>query len=364
MTTVFITGFPGFLGSALVERLLERYDAAVTITCLVQEKFWSLAQDRVSVMRREAQAAERIELLVGDITLPDLGLEEAVYEQLKEDIIEIYHLAAVYDLGVGRDLAMRVNVDGTLHMLWLAQACPQLKRFQYVSTCYVSGRFEGEFTESMLEEGQAFNNYYEDTKYLAEVAVQQAIKDGLPATIYRPSIVIGDSETGATQKYDGPYYIIQLILRQWRMAIVPVTGNARRYEVNVVPRNFVIDAITYLSGLEKSAGQVYHICDPNPLTVDEMLTELSKATGRRLVRVPLPKVIAKGALEYVPGVQRVMRVEPEAVEYFTQPTHYSCTNTQRDLAGSGIECPPVPTYLNRLIAFMEAHPEISSNAMV
>lgn len=364
MSTIFLTGFPGFIGSALIKRLLDRYPAEVTVTCLIQPKFRVLAEQRIKeleVGRPEWQG--RILLCEGDITLPELGLGPRLVG-LQDEIIEIFHLAAVYDLGVGRELAMRVNVNGTRNMLNFAEICPNLHRFQYISTCYVSGRYNGGFTEEMLIVNQQFNNHYEETKYLAEVETQKYLKAGLPITIYRPSIVIGDSQTGATQKYDGPYYVLQWILRQWRLAVVPVSGDTRLYEVNVVPRNYVVDAIAYLSGLEKSQGQVYHLCDPKPLTVDELLDEIGRATGRKLLRVPLPKIVAKGALEYLPGVQWLTRIEPEAVEYFTQPTRYTCTNTLRDLAGSGIICPRIPEYLNRLIAFMEAHPNIPSTAMI
>src|SRR6185295_13240080 len=106
-----------------------------------------------------------------------------------------------------REVGMRVNVDGTRHVLDFAAAQPSLERLHYVSTCYVSGRYQGVFAESDLEKGQTFNNYYEETKYLAEVEVQRRMREGLPATIYRPSVVVGDSTSGATQKYDGPYFV-------------------------------------------------------------------------------------------------------------------------------------------------------------
>ena len=111
---------------------------------------------------------------------------------------------------------MRINVDGTRNVLDFAQEARNLRRLHYVSTCYVSGRTAGVFTEHDLEKGQSFNNYYEETKYLAEVEVQQRMRAGLPTTIYRPAIVVGDSRTGATQKYDGPYFVIRWLLRQPR----------------------------------------------------------------------------------------------------------------------------------------------------
>src|SRR5262249_44829249 len=146
-------------------------------------------------------------LVVGDITAPDLALGGGA--PARDDVRAIYHLAAVYDLSVARDLAVKVNVDGTRHVLDWAGACPHLERLHYVSTCYVSGRYAGVFTEEDLEKGQTFNNFYEETKWQAEVLVRGRMQSGLRATIYRPSIVVGDSTTGATQKLDGPYYFLR-----------------------------------------------------------------------------------------------------------------------------------------------------------
>ena len=365
MRTVFLTGFPGFLGSALVERLLARYPQEVTLSCLIQTKFRRQAEERAAVLSEPHPGwVDRIRLYEGDITRPKLGLGQA-YEELQQQTIEIYHLAAVYDLGVARELAMRVNVDGTRHMLEFAQGCPGLQRFQYMSTLYVSGTFPGTFSEEDLSVSQAFNNYYEETKYLAELDVQQAMAAGLPATIYRPAIVTGDSKSGATQKYDGPYYFIRWLLRQPEAAaILPVVGNPDQAHVNVVPRDFAVDAIAYLSGIEASKGKVYQLCDPNPLSVNEMIGAIGRATGRRIIRLPLPKSVAKGALQYVPGVEALMQIEPESVEYFVLLTTYTCENTMADLAGSGITCPSFTDYIDNLVAFMRAHPDISSTAMV
>lgn len=365
MTTVLLTGFPGFLGSALVDRLLARYPDEVTLSCLIQAKFRRQAEEKAAALVEPHPGwAGRIRLFEGDITRPDLGLGDA-YAPLQTETVEIYHLAAVYDLGVGRELALRVNVDGTHHMLDFARGCPRLKRFQYVSTLYVSGNHPGPFTEADLSLSQEFNNYYEETKYLAEVDVQQAMVAGLPATIYRPAIVTGDSKTGATQKYDGPYYFIRWLLRQPEAAaLLPVVGNPDDVYVNVVPRDFVVDAIAYLSGIEESEGKVYQLCDPQPLTVNQMIDAIGQATGRRIIRLPLPKSMAKGALKYVPGVESVMQIEPESVEYFVLHTRYTCENTLADLEGSGLSCPSFADYVDTLVAFMREHPDISSAAMV
>jgi nucleoside-diphosphate-sugar epimerase len=349
MPTIFFTGYPGFLGSELLPRILARREGA-TAVCIVQPKFAGLARERA------APLGERVRIIEGDITSPlrvDAG-----------DVTEIFHLAAVYDLAVTRELGMRVNVDGTRHILDFAASQRGLQRLHYISTCYVSGRFPGVFREGDLTVGQTFNNHYEETKYLAEVEVQRRMRAGLPATIYRPSVVVGDSTTGATQKFDGPYFIMQWILRQPRIALVPTTGGTKRYRFNVVPRDFIIPAIDYLSAIPQSRGKVYQLAHPDPMTIDETIRTIAAATQHIVVRVPLTRGIAKFALRHIPGVYELMRIPAAAVDYFNHPTSYDTTNTRNDLAESGIAVPRLRDYIGNLVSFVRAHPEIGSGAMV
>jgi thioester reductase-like protein len=331
--------------------------------CLVQEKFMKLAGARLAELRlADPNLAARVDLVEGDITRPDLGLDSNAEARARE-ATAIWHLAAVYDLSVPRELGLRVNVEGTRHVLSLAARCPDLGRFHYVSTCYVSGRYAGIFSEEDLEKGQEFNNYYEETKFLAEVAVREAMREGLPATVYRPSIVVGDSRTGETGKYDGPYFIIRWILRQRGTAVVPVVGDPGATRVNLVPSDFVIDAISHLSDLAHSVGRTYQLADPDPLTVSELLDVLARATGKRVRRLPLPKRTVKWALDRVPGVYRLVKIPAASVDYFVHPTHYTVFRTRTDLEGSGIEVPPFASYADRLVRYMRAHPKVGSSAM-
>jgi thioester reductase-like protein len=360
MATIFFTGFPGFLGAELLPRVLARRldDAAV---CLVQAKFAALARERVEALGRERpELRGRIQLVEGDLTAPDLGLADPA--GVAAAVAEIFHLAAVYDLMVPRDVGLAVNVEGTRRVLDFAARCGRLERLHYVSTCYVAGRFEGLFLEWDLERGQAFNNHYEETKHLAEVEVRRRMAQGLPATIYRPAITVGDSRTGETQKFDGPYFVIQWIERQARLAVMPTVGDLS-CEVNVVPRDFVVGAIDVLSGRPASLGKTYHLADPRPLDVRALLHHIGEVTGRRILRVPVTLGLAKLALDRVPGVQALMRIPSAAIDYFVLPTRFDTRNAQADLAGSGVACPPLPEYLPRLAQFHRAHPEISSRAM-
>jgi len=249
-------------------------------------------------------------------------------------------------------------------VLDLAERCAGLARLHYVSTCYVSGRHRGTFHERDLDVGQTFNNAYESTKQLAEIDVRARMQAGLPATVYRPAIVVGDSDTGATQKLDGPYHAIGWLLRQHRrVAVMPVVGDAAATELNVVPRDFVVRAMAHLAGLDVSLGRTYQLADPAPLTVDAFLGRVAEATGQRVLRLPLPATLAKTLIDRVPGVERLMRIPSSTIDYFTHPTRYDTTNASADLAGSGIRCPRFTDYVDALVRFVRAHPELGSTGM-
>jgi nucleoside-diphosphate-sugar epimerase len=344
--TLFFTGYPGFLGSELLPRLLSRAKDANAV-CLVQPKFANLAHERAK------ELGDRVRIIEGDITSP--------IDVATDDVTGIWHLAAIYDLSVKRDLGVRVNVDGTRNMLDFAQRCRGLQHFHYVSTCYVSGNLPGVFREDDLERGQSFNNHYEETKYLAELEVRK--RSDVPWTIYRPAVIVGDSMTGATQKFDGPYFVMQWLERQPRIAVLPVVGRPSRYTFNVVPRDFMVNAIEYVSALPDIAHNCYQLADPAPLTVDETIDVIARATGRRVLRVPLTKALAKFSIDHIPGVFRLLRIPSPAVDYFVHPTTYDTTNADAALRGSGIVVPRLADYAANLVSFARAHPEIGSAAM-
>lgn len=358
--TCLLTGFPGFHGSAMAERLLDRHER---IHCLVQPQHLDEAEARAKDIAGLAWR-DRFEIHEGDITREDLGLEGGNRADLAREVVEVFHFAAVYDLAIERSTGLDVNTRGTQHVLDFARGCKDLRRFHYASTCYVSGRYEGEFTEDMLREGQNFNNYYEETKYHAEVRVQDAMDRGLPATIYRPAITVGDSETGETQKYDGPYYLLRWLLKQpSRLAVLPRFAGADEYEVNVVPRDFVVDAIDALSRLDASEGEVYQLCDDRPPTVEELSTQLADATDRRVIEIPSTPRLTKRFLSTDIG-RDLTGIEPATIDYLVLPTQYRNEKTRRHLADTEIYCPPFASYVQTLVEYVREHPDIGSDAMV
>ena len=362
MGALVMTGFPGFLGSALLPRLLARRPG-VDAVCLVQAAHLDAARERLAAIEAaEPHVAGRVRLVVGDITTPGLGLVDRD-ALLVEAATEVWHLAAVYDLAVGEEVARRVNVVGTDRVLELCRRLPDLQRLHHVSTCYVSGRHAGVFREDDLELGQEFRNHYEATKHEAEVLVRRAMAAGLPATIYRPGIVVGDSRTGETQKYDGPYFLATFLRRQPPVAVVPSVADPDRVRFCLVPRDFVIDAMDRLSVMEESLGRTYALTDPDPPTARELVDTFSARLAKHVVWVPLPLSLARAAVS-LPLAERLLGLPAESLDYFASPTTYDTTHTTTDLAGTGLACPPFEEYADRLLDFMVEHPELDSAAMV
>lgn len=357
-----MTGFPGFLASALLGRLLVRRPGTEAV-CVVQEHHLATARERLArIEQAQPEVAGRVRLVAGDVTEPALGLRAADRDVLA-DVTEVWHLAAVYDLAVDEEVARRVNVLGTDRVLDVCRGLPELRRLHHVSTCYVSGRHPGRFGEDDLEVDQVFRNHYESTKHEAELLVRKAMAAGLPATIYRPGIVVGDSRTGETQKYDGPYFFATFLRRQLPVAVVPRIGDPDRVRVGLVPRDFVIEAMDRLSVLDESAGRTYALTDPDPPTVRQVVDAFAHRLHKRVVWVPLPLSLTRAAVS-LPLAEQLLGLPVEVVDYFASPTTYDTSHTTADLAATGLSCPRFPDYADRLLDFMLAHPELDSAAMV
>jgi thioester reductase-like protein len=325
----------------------------------VQDRFLPLAHKRLGEQVREHPTLEgRVDLVVGDITASGLGLDE-----VPDDVTEVFHLAAVYDLAVPAELAYRVNVEGTRHVLDLCESSPNLQRLQYVSTCYVSGTHSGVFREDQLDTGQSFLNHYEHTKFEAERLVREAIAEGMPATVYRPGIVVGDATTGDTQKFDGPYMIARFLMKQPRYAAFPQVTDPDAIKMCLVPRDFVVGAIDQLSTMEVSVGKTYSLSDPEPPSIREIVDTFGALLDKDILWIRMPLRFTQVVVG-LPGVEKLVGFPEEALAYLSHPTVYDTTNTTTDLAGTGLQCPPFADYAPTMVEFLKLHPEISSAAMV
>lgn len=345
---IFLTGFPGFITSRLISRLCD-FRTDLIFHLLVQEKFLSLAEEhKKEIVRLKPELSDKIKFYIGDITMQDCGLHIHDLEMMNETIQEVWHLAAVYDLAIDRDRALNINVYGTQNVLGLIRKFKKLERHYYISTAYVSGNRTGVIYEEELSCGQQFRNFYEESKYLAEVEVKKTMGH-IPTTIFRPGIVVGDSKTGETQKLDGPYYVINLMDKLPNTFIMTLIGSGQN-TVNFVPVDFLISAMSYLSSRTESKGKVYHLTDPKPLKQIELVNLFSKLLGKHLMIFPIPYFLAKTVL----GLQFVYQftdMPKEVCDYFDHPHRFDCTNTLTDLKGSEIKVPNFSSYAQKLVDY-------------
>jgi thioester reductase-like protein len=344
--TVLFTGFPGFIGMRLLPRILERKPGA-RIECLVQEKFLAPAREAVHTLEKSHKKARgRIGLVTGDITVQGLGIDAARARELRQSLKEVYHLAAVYDLAVARDVGRRINVEGTKNVLQFLETAKGFDRLHYVSTAYVSGTARGVFRESDLDVGQGFKNHYEETKFQAEVEV---VRSRVPRTIYRPGVVVGDSKTGKTGKFDGPYFVLRAMERLPSPGVFIRLGLGRGV-VSIVPVDFVVDALAALSASDASRGKTYHLTGPDPHSAVEIAELFARALDKRFVYVPTPLVLARAF--FSPGpVQRFFGMPVQALDYFDDPARHDATQATLDLGALGIACPRLEDYTPKLEAF-------------
>jgi thioester reductase-like protein len=343
-----VTGFPGFIARRLVRRLLAD-DEALRVTALVEGRMAEAARSAA-----EAIDADRIELVVGDIGERRLGLDDADWSRLTADVDVVHHLAAIYDLSVPLEIAQRVNVDGTGNVLDFCRACKGFDKLEYVSTAYVAGRRTGVVYEHELVLGQPFKNHYESTKFQAEVWVRE-LADVVPSTIYRPAIVVGDSKTGETQKFDGPYYILRSISRSLRMRAPIAQFGRASAPFNVVPVDFVVDAIVALSGEEEARGETLHLVDTDPLTAADLTRILAREYAGRepSFRVPAKAVAESLRLK---AVREMFEGAPrESIVYLNHPVRFDTRRAEELLARHGLRCPRFDEYAAPIVRFFTEH---------
>ncbi len=351
--TIFLTGFPGFIASRLIRKLAS---AETQIFLLVQKAFVEKAIREIETIADATGAPlENFALVEGDITQENLGISAEDSEIIRSEASAVYHLAAVYDLGVERELAFRVNVAGTKNVNEFVRSLPKLKRYNYVSTCYVAGKREGVILESELEHDAGFRNFYEETKNLAEREVEK-LKSEIPTTIFRPSVVVGDSRTGETAKYDGVYYLIQYLRKAPALLRFINVGNSK-VKLNLVPVDFVVESIAVLATDESAAGKTIALADPQPLTTEQLFDLISETlTGKKSVVKPPPKLVEKTLS--LPVSPSVSGLPLSGVPYFFISQTYDTKQADELLAPHHIDCPPVLSYIKNLIEFVEKNPKL------
>ena len=358
----FVTGATGFIGKRLVKKLLERKGAKVYF--LIRKE----SAGKVAALREYwGVSAARAIAVHGDLTRKKLGVSAEDIKKLKGEISAFYHLAAVYGLEADEESQIAVNIDGTRNTVEFARAI-DAGHFHHVSSIAAAGLYEGVFREDMFKEAENYDHPYFRTKHESEKIVRDECK--LPWTVFRPAMVVGDSLTGEMDKIDGPYYFFKLIqrIRKLLPSWMPMVG-LEGGRINIVPVDFVVNSLDYISHHEHASGKCFHLVDPVGYRVGDVLDILSKAAHAPRMNLFInaallgfiPKAVKKGLMALGP-VRRIrdaimtdLGVPEGLLTFVNYPTRFDCRETLAALKGSGMTCHNLNDYAWRLWDYWERH---------
>ena len=357
----FITGGTGFIGRFLIPKLLDR---GARVYLLTRES----SLPKLEELRSQwGVGAKQLIPVVGDLLEPNLGVHPQQLAALTGHIDHFIHLAAIYDIKADAAVQIRANVEGTQHALDLAQAL-KVKCFHHVSSIAAAGLYDGTFTEDMFEQAQHLDHPYFRTKHDAEKLVRECAE--IPWRIYRPGIVVGDSRTGEIDKIDGPYYFFGAIkaisktVPTWMRSLMIAGG-----KLNVVPVDFVVDAMDYLIHLKDHDYECFLLTAPQEISVGKLLqavmtaahgpkllliggngtaNKLLNTTGKTLSKITPLKQITTSLLDQY-------GIPAQALQFVTYPTHFDSRKTQILLKHGGIFCPKFEDYADVLWHYWERH---------
>jgi len=358
----FVTGATGFIGKRLVQALLRRRGAIVHF--LVRENSRGKVADLLEFW---GTTNERAVPIYGDLSQPKLGLSAAQVRALKGTIDHFFHLAAVYDLKASAEHQIIANIEGTQHAVALANEL-HVGCFQHCSSIAAAGLYDGVFREDMFDEAENLDHPYFFTKHESEKIVRHQCT--VPWRVYRPGLVVGDSQTGEIDKIDGPYYFFKLI-QKMRTLLPPwmPTLGVEGGRINIVPVDFVVQAMVAIAHKSQLDGRTFHLVDPTPYRVGDVLNIFAKAAHAPQMSVRInaallgfiPSAVKKGLLALTPvrrirdAVMKDLGLPDDLLQFINYPTRFDARETIAVLKGTGITVPRLEDYAYRLWDYWERH---------
>jgi nucleoside-diphosphate-sugar epimerase len=365
--TVLITGGTGVIGSRLVPLYLEDPDTSVRL--LIRGHTIHDVQDRLRNLlafwgldAADPTVGGRLQALLGDVSRPHLGLDRQAYEQLTLDVTHLVHAAGNVKLNQSPDEARASAVGALQHVIDLAlaaRASGQLRKIDVVSTVGVAGRRPGLVPEQLLPGARQFRNTYEAAKAEAEDLLARYMQDGLPATIHRPSMVVGDSKTGEIVRFQVFYHLCEFLCGRRTFGVVPDTGKAL---LDIIPVDFVARAIHIASGRGDLAGRVLHLCSgpAHAVRITALIEQLNAIFRRSGAPVPRLRWIRYERLRLLLPIlgtlaagrtRRALRSLPFFLAYLQEPQVFDNSRTSALLADEGLAVPCVADYLEPVVEY-------------
>jgi NAD(P)-dependent dehydrogenase (short-subunit alcohol dehydrogenase family) len=355
----FVTGATGFIGQFLVANLLKRGEPVYVLV------------RRASLKKLAAQRAawgaddKQVIAVIGELGQKNLGVTDADLKKLRGKVGHVFHLAAVYDISATAEEQQAANVEGTRHAIGFAKAA-RAGCFHHVSSIAAAGLYDGVFREDMFEEAEDLDHPYFKTKHDSEGIVRREC--AVPFRIYRPGFVVGHSKTGYIDKIDGPYYFFKFLqkMRGLLPPWVPMVG-IEGGRINIVPVDFVADALDHLAHKRGLDGKCFHLTDPAPRRIGEVLNVFADAghTPKMTMRlnarmfgfIPAPILYGIGSLSpikrMVKAVLTDLGIPRDVFQFINWPTRYDNREAAKALKGSGITVPDLATYAPRLWDYWE-----------
>ncbi|MCM8594497.1 SDR family oxidoreductase [Accumulibacter sp.] len=364
MSEYFVTGATGAIGSALVPLLLQLPETRLTLLLRAQSaddlasrmdelwRFWRIPEG-------DDPLRTRVRALRGDVTEANFGLAPEDYRELCAACTHIVHSAGNVRMNLPIEQARRSSVDSARQVVELAHACPKLEKVEFVSTVGVGGRTRGTIPEEWLRDPRQFHNSYEQAKAEAEEVVRAEVESGLPLTVHRPSMVVGDSDSGRIIHFQVFYHLCEFLSGRRTFGLSPDFGSAR---LDVIPADYVARTIVWSSRSKSARGRIIHSCSGPELALPldplrERVREAFARAGRRLppvIRLPTPvfsAILGVVGLLMPTDARRALRTLPVFLDYLATAQNFANQPSQQLLSAVGLPVPAPEQYLDRVLAY-------------